>query len=261
MTADQKSFAAALLDPAHPVPDTLRDGQTRPAGRRFNVYRNNVAASLTEAMHVAFPVITKLLGPRNMDGLAGIYLRAHPPASPLMMFYGDAFPAFLEGMEQLRHLGYLPDMARLELALRHAYHAGDASPIAPEALGAMPPETLAETRLGLAPAVSLLRSDWPIFDIWRFNTVDGAPKPRHMAQDVLITRPEFDPVPQLLPPGGAAWVTALLQGRTLGAAQEAAQAAGPDFDLGAALTLLLQGNAITSVTPKGPAHDPADLAP
>lgn len=252
MSVSQSEFRAALLDPATPVPEGLLDDQARPAGRRFSVYRNNVAVSLTEAMHQAFPVITKLLGPQNMDGLAGIYLRQHPPTSPLMMFYGESFPEFLAGTEQLAHLGYLPDVARLELALRRSYHAADSQPIAPDALAALSPEDLMRARLGFAPAMRLIRSDWPIHAIWRFNTEDGAPKPQPGAQDVLITRPEFDPSPHLLPPGGFDWITAMQAGRTIGQAFAATTARTPAFDLAATLALLLQGSAITSVTIERP---------
>ncbi|WP_170366512.1 DNA-binding domain-containing protein [Ruegeria arenilitoris] len=252
MSVSQSEFRAALLDPTAPVPEGLLDDQARPAGRRFSVYRNNVAVSLTEAMHQAFPVITKLLGPQNMDGLAGIYLRRNPPSSPLMMFYGENFPEFLADTEQLAHLGYLPDVARLELALRRSYHAADSQPIAPDALAALPPEDLMQARLGFAPAMQLIRSDWPIHSIWRFNTEDGAPKPQPGAQDVLITRPEFDPSPHLLPPGGVDWITAMQAGQTIGQAFEATTTRTPAFDLGATLALLLQGSAITSVTIERP---------
>ncbi|MEX0317017.1 MAG: putative DNA-binding domain-containing protein [Ruegeria sp.] len=247
MSVSQDMFRSALLDATQPVPQGLSDAYDRPAGRRFSVYRNNVAVSLTEAMHQAFPVITKLLGPQNMDGLSGIFLRQHPPSSPLMMFYGDAFPEFLAGMEQLAHLGYLPDVARLELALRRSYHAADSAPIAPDAL-AIDPEELMGARLGFAPAMEILRSPWPVYAIWRFNTEEGAPKPQAGAQDVLITRAEFDPAPHLLPAGGADWIDALRAGQTIGEAHETALAKVPDFDLGATLALLLQGNAITSLT-------------
>lgn len=255
MSVSQTEFTRAMMDAGQPVPDGLIDHQARPAGRRFSVYRNNIAVSLTEAMHSAFPVIAKLLGKQNMDGLAGIYLRRHPPSSPLMMFYGEQFPAFLEGMEQLRHLGYLGDVARLELALRRAYHAADAAPIAPEALGALPPDQLMRTRLALAPSVQVLRSPWPVYAIWRYNTEDGAPKPPAVSQDVLVTRLEFDPVPQVLPSAGADWIRALMAGATIGEALEEAleQAAAADetFDLGATLALLLQGGAITGLDIKG----------
>ncbi len=247
MNVSQTTFHDALLDANKSVPDGLLDAQANAAGRRFSVYRNNVAVSLTEAMHQAFPVIAKLLGSQNMDGLAGIFLRQHPPTSPLMMFYGDEFPAFLEGMGQLSHLGYLPDIARLELALRRAYHAADGQPIDPEALN-VPPEDLMRAKLSLAPATTVLRSEWPVHAIWLFNTEDGAPKPEAGAQDILITRPEYDPDPQPLPQGGAAWIARIRNGQSIGEAFEATVAETPEFDLGTTLALLLQGGAITSVT-------------
>ncbi|NRB19230.1 MAG: putative DNA-binding domain-containing protein [Rhodobacteraceae bacterium] len=251
MSLDQSQFTQALMDPSLPLPDGLSDGQSRPAGRRFNVYRNNVAVSLTEAMHAAFPVIARLLGQENMDGLSGLYLRAHPPSSPLMMFYGDQFPAFLAGMEQLNHLGYLADVARLELALRRAYHAADATPIKADALARILPEDLMQTKLTLAPSVQVIASPWPIFDIWRFNTTEGAAKPKTLAQDVLITRPEFDPTPHPLPAGGACWISTLMQGATIGEAHEAALNTTAEFDLGTPLALLLQDGAIINLDSNG----------
>lgn len=250
MSPSQSQFTRALMDASLPVPGGLSDAQHRPAGRRFNVYRNNIAVSLTEAMHAAFPVIAKLLGEQNMDGLSGLYLRAYPPSSPLMMFYGEHFPAFLAGLEQLNHLGYLADVARLELAQRRAYHAADAPPITAEALAQIAPVALMQTQLTLAPAVQVIASLWPIFDIWHFNTTDGAAKPQAMAQDILITRPEFDPIPNVLPTGGVTWITALQQGATIGEAHEITLTTTPKFDLGATLALLLQGNAITKLDKK-----------
>ncbi len=243
----QDIFTAALLNPDLPAPGGLRDGGAQPAGRRFDIYRNNVAVSLTEALRIGFPVITKLIGQQNMDGLAGIFLRAHPPSSPILMQYGARFPDFLAQTPQLAHLGYLPDIARLDLAIRRSYHAGDAPPIVPDILAETPPEVLMAATITLAPAVQLVRSDWPIHDIWRFNTDDTAAKPRPGGQDILITRPDFDPLPQLLPPGGAIWIGGLIDGLTIGAAHDAALAKAPDYDLGTTLALLLAGGALTSL--------------
>ncbi len=246
MIPTQRRFRSALLDPSCPVPAGLSDGSGRTATARFNVYRNNVTVSLIGALRTGFPVLTRLLGHQNMDGLARQYLRSHPPASPLMMHFGQHLPDYLADEPQLAHLGYLPDVARLELALRRSYHATDSTPLDPARLAQCPPDTLMASRLVLAPAVELIRSDWPLYDIWRFNSEDGAPKPAHVAQDVLITRPEFDPQPHPLPAGGAAWIMALQQGRTLATAQDVALSETADFDPTETLTLLISGNALIS---------------
>lgn len=247
MTVGQTQFVEALLTPDRDVPMGLSDPQGRRAGKRFDIYRNNVAVSLTEALETAFPVIAKLLGERTFKQLSGIFLRAHPPSSPLMMFYGEALPAFLEGFEPLAHLGYLPDVARLELALRQSYHAADEDAADASVLQSLPAERLMATAFTLAPAVKVLRSPWPIHALWQYNMTEGAPKPQMKAEAVLITRPEYDPDLTLLGKGDAAFVLALQKGSSLGAAFEAAQAADPEFDLTQALGHLLGGQAITAL--------------
>lgn len=247
MIVSQTEFRGALLEPDRARPLGLVDDKGRAAGARFDVYRNNVASSLTEALEAGFPAIEKLLGAENFHAIAGVFLRQAPPASPLMMHYGVGFPEFLASFEPLQHLGYLGDVARLELALRRAYHAEDATPIAPDALGSLPPERLGDVVMTFAPAVELLRSAWPIQSILAFNLNDG-PKPAAVAQDVLITRADFDPAPDVLPAGGHTAMTVLMAGQTLGEAVAQATEDAAEFDLGALLAVLLQGNAITSLT-------------
>ncbi|GAB4383641.1 HvfC/BufC N-terminal domain-containing protein [Albidovulum sp.] len=237
------AFRAALLDPAQPVPPGLTDPQGRPAGRRFAVYRNNVVVSLTEALRQGFPVIRMLVGEDFFTAMARQHVRAHPPRSPLMMFYGADMPGFLERFPPVAHLPYLPDIARLELALRESYHAADAEPVAPEALQGLDPEALLAVRLVLAPAVRLVRSAWPIHAIWSANMRGSEPPRAAVAEDVLVTRPDFDCEPRLLPAGAAPFVAALMAGAPLGAALEA----GPEFDLTATLALLLSARAIVAV--------------
>lgn len=242
----QTEFRAALLDAAQPQPEGLRDGAGRPAGARYNVYRNNVAVSLTEALETGFPAVAKLIGAENFRNIAGLYLRQSPPDSPRMMLYGKGFGEFLDGFAPLVKYPYLGDVARLEFAMRESYHAADSSPVDPAAL-AIDPERLMESSLTLAPSLRLIRSPYPIVSLWRFNMVPDAPKPQSEAQDALILRAEYDPEPHALPPGGAAFVAALHNGDALGLAYETALAQHPDFDLSALLALLLAGNALTQV--------------
>ncbi|SMX32958.1 HvfC/BufC N-terminal domain-containing protein [Actibacterium lipolyticum] len=244
MNVNQATFTTAVLDPETAAPAGLTDPEGRPAGKRFSVYRNNVVVSLTSALETAFPVIHALVGEEFFKAMAGVFLRAHPPSSPLMMFYGTEMADFLADFEPVKHLGYLPDTARLELALRESYHAADAAPMDPETLVNLPPDRLMETRLRLSPAVRLVRSAYPITSIWRAHHDPAAEKPQMRAEDALIMRPEYDPTVHRLPPGGAAFIGALMNGNKLGGAVAAAEEAAEDFDLTQTLGLLIGGQAI-----------------
>lgn len=250
MTVSQGDFAAALLDPGHAVPKGLIGPGGTPAGRRFAVYRNNVAVSLTEALRTAFPVVKKLVGDEFFNAMAGIYLRAHPPSSPLMMFYGKEMPGFLEAFEPVRHLGYLPDIARLELALRACYHAADAAPIDPGDLARISPGELLDLRMTLAPALGCVASQWPIHAIWKQNMEEG-PRPEMRAETLLLTRPDLDPVLRVISPEQSRFISALGHGECLGSAMDQA---GGTFDLSATLGLLLTDAAIVGLSIKDAAQ-------
>jgi hypothetical protein len=240
---NQSLFAAALLDPEAPVPPGITDPEGRAAPKRFSVYRNNVASSLTRALEAAFPTVRKLVGDEFFGAMAVVFLRAHPPRSRMLMQYGDEMPAFLEAFPPVAQLGYLPDMARLDQAMRESYHAADSVPLPEAEFQRLLGSDIADLRLTLAPSLRLVRSRWPLHAIWAANH-DAGPKPMPTAQDVVVLRPGFDPRPQLLPPGGAAMLEALLAGRTLG---ESIDAAGEGFDLAGVLALLIAGQAITGV--------------
>ena len=248
--ANQTEFTRALLDPAQPVPEGIirPDGQT--AGKRFDVYRNNVVLSLIRAMETSFPVIRKLVGDKFFDAMAGEFVRAHPPKTPLIMFYGDDFATFLENFPPVANIPYLADVARLEQARRVAYHAADDPVVAPEALGAVPPEALGDVTFALHSAAHVLRSPFPIFSIWRINSTDDQTPVDNHAEDVLISRPADDVVVQRLPSGGAVFLTALGAGQTLSDAAETATAAAPDFDLSQNIGGMLSAGIITEIKTK-----------
>jgi len=239
MTA-QYHFAAALLQPDRAVPRGLVNPDGAPATKRFDVYRNNVAVSLSEALETAFPVTRRLVGDEFFRAMAGLFLRAHPPRSPLMMVYGAELPGFIDGFAPAASLPYLSDIARLEQALRDSYHAADAPRFDPGSLSALSPGQLETLHLSAAPATRLVRSAHPILGIWSANS--GGAAPMSGPQSVLITRPGFDPAPHLLTEAQADIAAALFAGATL------AETADDDATLTATLGMLFSTGALTQRT-------------
>lgn len=244
MTVSQASFTATILDPAAIVPDGLVNPDGTGATKRFDVYRNNVAVSLSDALEAAFPVIRKLVGDQFFRAMAGVYLRKHPPTSPLMMFYGGAMPQFLRRFEPAQTLPYLPDIATVELAMRYAYHAADATPIDGQALAALAPDALMQARLRIAPALQTIVSDYPIHAIYLANTQANAPKPVMQAESIVITRAEFDPQIHLINAAGANCIAALQDAQPLG---QAMALTDDTLDLVAVLGLLLAQGTVTEI--------------
>lgn len=244
----QSTFAAALLDPAKPVPAGLVRPDGRPAGRRFDIYRNNVVVSLIEALGEAFPVVKAVVGDEFFEAMAGVYVRAHPPRSPRMMFYGDGFADFLETFEPAAGLSYLPDVARLEYARRLAYHAADDPAADPSVLAGLDADALAAARFELRAACHILRSAHPVHAVWRFNATDDKSPVQPGAEDVLVSRAGDSAVVQLLPPGGAEFMLALDAGEPLGRAAERAFAETPEFDLGNSLAGMFAARIVRSIS-------------
>jgi hypothetical protein len=239
----EAEFAAAVLNPDLGVPTGVVDAFGRPAPKRFNVYRNNVTQGLGKALEAGFPAVLALVGEEFFRAMALAFLREHPPRGRIMMHYGAEFAGFIAGFQPAQGLGYLADVARLEQALRESYHAADAVAVAPEVLGALPEARLLAARFRLADAVRVLRSDWPVLGIYNASLKGAAPPPMR-GEDVLLTRPEFDPLMQALPEGGAGFVEALLAGKAL----IAALAEVPEgFDLATVLGLLISARAIVGV--------------
>lgn len=244
MRVSQTTFIASALDPQAATPNGLQNPDATSVSKRFDVYRNNIAVSLSDALVSAFPIVRALVGEAFFRAMAGVYLRQHPPRSPRMMFYGAQMPDFLQGFAPAQSVPYLPDVARLELALRNAYHAADIMPIADDALGALSVDVLMNKRMRLAPATQVIVSAYPIHAIHRAHTVDSAAHPVMQPETVLITRSVFDPCIHLMEPASANFIISLQGGATL---DQAMTAAGDTCDLGTTLGILLAQRAVTEI--------------
>src|SRR5688572_20813276 len=108
----QAEFAAALLDRGQPPPEGVVGPHRRAAPRRFAVYRNNVASALINAVSGVFPATRRIVGEEFFRAMARAYVLAEPPATPVLLGYGETFPDFVAKFAPAASLPYLPDVAR-----------------------------------------------------------------------------------------------------------------------------------------------------
>jgi Putative DNA-binding domain len=255
--AIQDEFAAALLDAEKPVPRAVTSHTFRTPAKRFGVYRNNVVGGLVNALRMRFPVVEKIVGKEFFAAMARVFATAHPPQSPLLMLYGDAFADFIATFEPTSALPYLPDIARLEIARTRAYHAADAEPIDPARLRGFDAGELRHIRVTLHPSLQILPSRHPIVTIWAMNSGEAALRPIDVQgpEDALVMRPRLEVTVRRLPPGGAAFLKTLSAGAALGDAAERAGADHSQFDLTANLARLIGSGAMVDFFTYGSKKD------
>lgn len=245
----QAGFTAALLDAGAPAPDGVVDPAGRPAPRRFNVYRNNVVVSLTEALADTYPVVARLVGEDFFRAMARLAALDAPPSSPVLLQWGGDLARFIERFEPAAMAPYLADVARIEWAYVEAYHAADAETMPASALAQVPEDRIDDLILLLHPSVRVVASQWPALSIYAANVAGADPNAVaidfQQGEDVLIARPDWAVDLRQLPVGGAALVAALGRGLRLGTAAAIAGFADPAADLARSIAVLLQAGAFT----------------
>ncbi len=241
----------------------LLGGETAPAlagiagdglspGARLAIYRHHVAATLTDVLKDVYQVVCRLVDERFFGYAADRFIAAHPPASPCLFEYGEAFAAFLSGFDPCRHLAYLPDVARLEWAMHQAHHAEHTAAVDIRGLAGIDSDDLVRVTVRLHPSLTLLASAWPVDRIWRANQPDADPATvvdlDAGGARLAVWRQGEDVVFRALTPGTSAFLGELHDGRPLDAAAEAALALDRGFDLAAALAALFRDEVLVAFT-------------
>lgn len=247
-------FAAALRDASMATPDGLRTWNGSDPLRRFNVYRNNVRVSITQALAATFPVTQALVGADFFDAMAWAFSVASPPVSPLLVEHGRRLPEFIAGFAPARELAYLADVARLEWLRVECHHAADAQALAAVAFRPLldAPERLLAARLRMHPASRCLSSPHPVLSIWSAHQGNGelASVDLGRSEEVLVSRSDYEVRMRLLPPGAALFLDALAANHSLGAAAEIASRV-PGFDLAAGMLSLVENGLAVELDPDG----------
>lgn len=244
-------FAAAILNPAADIPDIVMSHSTAKPAMRFSVYRNNVAVKLADVVSSRFPAIRRIVGDDFFFAMVREFVIRHPPRSPVLLHYGDLFPPFTETFSPAGDLPYLADVARVEMARNHAFHARNAVPIEPSTLDKAVADDFAGCTLHLHPSVRIVRSSFPVVTIWSMNvgTMPVQPIERWEAESAVIVRPHLDVHVHRLPAGGPAFLDALAAGMTVRRAAEQALAEAPNFDAVANISGIFGAGLVIAISP------------
>jgi len=231
LAAQQQSFSEALFAPGAEAALQLKHAE------RFALYRGNLTSTWSKALAAAYPVIAQLVGEEFFTALAREYGRAHPSDSGDLNRFGAHFESFLRGFEHVQHLPYLPDMACLEWQL-HRIHYVQHEP----ALQAhdIDPGAVEAQSFAWQSTARLFESEWAVVPLWLAH--QGMPFPQKMDEPsrALLSRPQWTAqVTPLQAPQYAA-LQELREGKTVGAALDAAFALDENFDLAASLQQWLQ---------------------
>jgi hypothetical protein len=219
---------------------------------RFAVYRNNVVASLTDALADTFPVTQALVGEEFFRAMARVFLQTQPVKTRVLTWLGASFADFIEAFPPASTVVYLADVARLEMLRVRAYHAADAPSIALQAFGQAlaTPDALADLRLTLHPSAHLLQSPHAVWSLWAahqdilsMETV----KPE-VAETVLVFRRELDVEILHLSMAEGHFLMLLMEGAGLALAADAAVEHDQRFDLAAFMANLIRLQLITSIS-------------
>lgn len=155
---------AAILSP--PSQGTLE--------RRWEIYTSGYIARLAEALENDFPATRRILGEAPFRSLTARYVSRCPPRSYDIGRAGDRLAQFLRQDPLTADLPFLPDLARFEWSLAEAFVARDVEPLEWSELATLDPETVADTVFHLRPATTLIRSCYPLLELWAVQELDDA---------------------------------------------------------------------------------------
>jgi hypothetical protein len=179
-----RSLHAGTADPALTrvvTPTAALD----PAGR-VEIYQTMYFWRLYEVLREDFPKTHEALGD-EFEQLARDYVVAHPSEHPSVRHLGARLPGFLATHAMARARPWLADLARLERARVDVFDAPDATPLVATDVRAIPPDAWADLRFDLVPALDVIRSAWPLHEVWA--TPSG--QPESGAAVLRIWRHEF----------------------------------------------------------------------
>lgn len=229
--------------------DVLKRIDSPHARSGFAVYRNTALLGAITAIADNFSTVARLVGDEAMAGLAGEYVSASPPDSPILASYGKGFADFLRRHPISEDLPYLADVAAIDRLRVEAHLAADAPQFGLEDLAQLTAEEWSSCRVVLHPATRVGWFSMPAPSIWmaHLETDPGEFEPAWKAEGILLTRPDGAVEGAVLGPCEHRVLHGLRLGETVGHAALAASNLYAPSDIGQAFRQLVASGALTSL--------------
>ncbi|PHS40839.1 MAG: hypothetical protein COA91_03130 [Robiginitomaculum sp.] len=205
------------------------------------VYRNNSVSAFVDVLQANYKTVYALVGPEYFSALALNYLEKFPARNRTLVGYGQDFYQMIEAQLQVHKLAYLASFAKLDRAWTLAHMAADTKSLSMAVLQehAAAGGDLANYRLGLKPDVNLVSNDWPVLALWSGLRddieINSAVELVAKTEYVLVWRRELEVLYKDLSSGEFAFLSALQNKDTLGAATVKCLTNSPETDVGALL--------------------------
>jgi hypothetical protein len=203
------------------------------AAERLRVYAGGYPVRVQEALAETFPAVAHVVGEHAFTALVRRYAEATPLHSYNLNDAGAELPRFLRNDSLTARLVFLPDLARLEWQVARAFHAHERPAFDPSVLANWSMDDWEHAVLRFQPWVAMVRSDWPIREIWESRDraieeidIDLRDRPDR----VLVRRAGYAVLCESLDEAEAEFLEALLEGQRLGSvvAGRATRGGGPE---------------------------------
>ncbi len=180
--------------------------------QRLMMYRTSVVGALQKGLQHKFTALSAVLGTDAFWDLTWAYIPDHLPRTSYLGHYGNDLPAFLDRYALSADMPFLPDLARLEIAV-----AATGLEIADPPLSDwISTPILPGKHLYLPPSLRVIDVVYPVDDIHKaihhdqpWQDIDLSPQPRALA---VWAAPDEQARVRALPPAGGQFVRDILDG-------------------------------------------------
>jgi len=218
--ASEIASVVAIDDPARAV-------------TRLRAYTGGYPARIGDALEQDYPALVHVVGHRAFHLLVERYLPHVAAGIYNLNDVGGRFADVVARDDIAVEYPFAPDLVRLETAVRAAFHARDGAPLDAATLADWTLEDWDAAVLRFQPSVFLVRSQWPVRDIWDaretpIEEIDIAME--GTAQSVLVHRTGLQVTCEAIGDDEAHALELLLAGRRLGDVAEEIAECGGDPD-------------------------------